>query len=129
VIDTAHPWADTARVLLNLLPGGVLLTLTILITAAYGRVYARYRREVAAGEVEEWRGLLPWHVVAVSLCLMVLLVATMAETWGRMGEPATPRILVYMVAYLLGVWSMVSVMGHIHYRWVSLPNHPWLNGT
>lgn len=120
-MQTGHPWADLARVVLNLGVGAGSLALSLVVVGTYVRAYLGHRRAVADGvERRAWRGLLPLHVLAVAAAHAVLIVATMAETYTHLRDPPTWRIAVYAVAYALSLWAMWTVLGHERHRSVDV---------
>lgn len=93
-------WTNAFRALL-LAQAGFTLGLIGLVIFAYLRVWRR---------VDKSRGLLPIHVVAVSVAHSMLIIAAVVEMYGRFGEPFSWRLPFLLVAMVVSDAALFTVM-------------------
>lgn len=58
----------------------------------------------------------PRHVLGVAISYVIIVVAYAAEIGLHIGDPFTYRIVVGIVAFAFGLWSMWEM--YVHYRYV-----------
>lgn len=106
---------DIGRVVSLVLAGGAFM-LAAYVVVLYARQYRVQRKAVREGSADTWRGMLPRHVATIGLSYLLLVTATLVETYMRIHEAPTWRMPLYCAAYLLGMWALWDVLGHVRYR-------------
>lgn len=110
-----------------LVTGSFIVAIALYVGVIYFVLYFRHRRLAARDGLAPWRGLLPLHVGLIAVSYVGLCLVTMIETAARLRDDATWRSPVYTVLYLLGLWSLWSVLGHQRHRARDLNSHEHRN--
>lgn len=96
--------------------GSALVAATSVVCAVYNVVWRKHAKLHAQGRVAKWRGMLPRHVVAVSVMAIGLTLSTMYEIAIRLRDDPSGRALFYGALYIIGMTAMWDVLGHARYR-------------
>jgi hypothetical protein len=118
--DFSAPPTDTQLLIANifryvtLVAGSIVVGLTVLTVSIYASVFALYLRRYGR---HDWRGLLPRHVITISISYTMMIVGSIVDIAIRVDEPITWRTPVYLLTYLLGAWAMWDVLGHSRHRY------------
>lgn len=122
-ITTGTPWQDLVRLAAILVPGIIVLAMSLVVIWKYARVYALdLRLAHAQGRKTNWRGLLPAHVavIAISYCGLIVMLITSVATRFREPLYSTPRTVLYSVFLWLGVAALHVMTTHSKRRAVSI---------
>lgn len=93
----------------NLIVGGIALSAAGVVAYTYAKEY-RLHLIIARGDQDKWRGLLPRHVVLITLSHIGLILFTMYEvTFPLLGTEFTWRAPLLLVLYGASMWAMFDV--------------------
>jgi hypothetical protein len=104
-MTSAHPWADVLRVA-NFALGAGSIALTAVVLYAYARAYNSW-----LGRRWLWMGMLPRHVVLVSLSYLTFLLMGIADSIEHLHEPVRAQTFGYFIGFALGAWSLWDLIG------------------
>lgn len=108
---------------ITFLASAATVGLAILTVLTYAKVYREHRRLAARGEAEQWRGLLPLHVVVVGTSFLIFVIASVVATAERVNGDLTWRGPTYLVANLLGSYAMWAILSSSKHRKHDLDVH------
>lgn len=112
--------ADLFRVLFIIVPHTLMIFSIVIVFHTYARAL-RLDRLAAKASGRPVYGLLPKHVLLISLTVITLSVTAVVDTVVRMDTPLTFRFFGYAVAGFAGVFSMYELLrfertryAHVH---------------